>query len=58
MTLLERDRRNIEQGIEQGIERKALEDAINLKKAGIDCKIIAKCVGLPLEVVEELSWEN
>jgi predicted transposase/invertase (TIGR01784 family) len=41
-------------GIEEGREEKAVEDARNLKSAGVDINIIAKCVGLSVEEVEKL----
>lgn len=48
----------ISEGISKGLEQKALEAAINFKKAGVDAKIIAECVGLSLEIVESLSVEK
>ncbi len=43
-----------EEGIEEGSRQKAVEDARNLKAAGVDINIIAKCIGLNVEEVEQL----
>jgi len=43
-----------EEGIEEGSRQKAVETARNLKAAGVDVNIIAKCVGLSVEEVEKL----
>ena len=43
-----------EEGIEEGSRQKAVETARNLKAAGVDVNIIAKCVGLSVEEVEQL----
>ena|GEM_PF-2408087 len=37
-----------------GARQKAVENARNLKSAGVDINIIAKCVGLSVEEVEKL----
>ena len=42
------------EGREEGARQKAVEDARNLKAAGVDVNIIAKCVGLSVEEVEQL----
>ncbi|PTY39363.1 Rpn family recombination-promoting nuclease/putative transposase [Brachyspira hampsonii] len=57
--MLEEERRlGIEEGIKQGIEEgeknKAISIARNLKKAGIDLKIISENTGLSIEEVEKL----
>ena len=44
-------------GIEEGVQMKAEEDAIELLKENISPEIIAKCVKLPLERVLELQKE-
>lgn len=43
-----------QEGLEEGARQKAVEDARNLKAAGVDINIIAKCVGLSVEEVEKL----
>ena len=45
----------IAEGIEQGQQQKAVEDAIELLKENISPETIAKCVKLPLEQVLELQ---
>lgn len=57
--LLERAKKEgIEKGIEKGIleerKRKNTEIAQNLKKAGVDTKIIAEATGLSLAEIENL----
>lgn len=54
MKLLENLKEQWEDGHTAGWDEKALEDASNLKKAGVDLSIIAKCTGLTLEAVEKL----
>lgn len=44
-----------EEGREEGIQQKALEDAINLLQNDIPVETISKCIGLPLEQVLELQ---
>ena len=44
----------IEQGIEQGEKMKAISIARNLKKSGIDIKIISENTGLSIEEIEKL----
>ena len=44
----------IEEGLAEGARQKAVEDARNLKAAGVDINIIAKCVGISVEEVEKL----
>ena len=43
------------EGIAEGIDKKAVEDSIELLKKGISPEIIAECVKLPLERVLELE---
>ncbi len=43
-----------EEGLVEGAQQKAVETARNLKAAGVDINIIAKCVGLSVEEVEKL----
>ena len=45
------------EGIAEGIDKKAVEDSIELLKKGISPEIIAECVKLPLERVLELEKE-
>lgn len=45
----------LKQGIQQGEEKKAIEDAIALLKEKVSPEVIAKCVKLPLEKVLELQ---
>ncbi len=40
--------------VEQGIKKKALEDAKNLKAAGVAIDTIVACIGFSKEVVEKL----
>ena len=49
--MLEEERRL---GIEEGEKNKAISIASNLKKAGIDIKIISENTGLSIEEVEKL----
>ncbi len=44
-----------EDGIEEGRLQKAIEDAIELLKEGDSPEKIARCIGLPIEKVEELA---
>ena len=44
----------IEQGIEQGEKMKAISIARNLKKSGIDIRIISENTGLSIEEIEKL----
>lgn len=46
---------DIDYGKQQGIQEKAVDDAIELLKENISPEIIAKCVKLPLEKVLELK---
>ena len=46
--------KGIEQGIEKGIEQNKIEIARNLKKSGIDIKIISDNTGLSIEQIEKL----
>ena len=45
----------LKQGIQQGEQQKAIEDAIEFLKEKIAPEIIAKCVKLPIEKVLELQ---
>ena len=45
------------QGVLEGANRKAEEDAVNLLKEGIAEDVVSRCVGLPLEKVQELAKE-
>ncbi len=42
-------------GIEEGMQQKAVETARNMFNEGIAVKVISRCVGLPLEHVLELQ---
>ena len=44
-------------GIEEGMQQKAVETARNMFNEGIAVKVISRCVGLPLEQVLELQKE-
>ena len=44
----------IAEGEKIGARQNAIENARNLKAAGVDINIIAKCVGLSVEEVEKL----
>ena len=44
-----------EQGLAEGAQQKAIEDASNLLKKNIPVETIAECIGLPLEKVLELQ---
>ena len=46
-----------EEAFEDGANKKAEESAINLLKEGISENVIARCVGLPLVKIHELSKE-
>ena len=53
--MLEEERRlGIEQGIEQGEKNKAISIARNLKKSGIDIRVISENTGLSIEEIEKL----
>ena len=43
-----------EEGLAEGARQNAVENARNFKAAGVDVNIIAKCVGLSVEEVEQL----
>ena len=49
------ERRGFKAGLEQGVEQSKIETAKNLLTNAISLEIIAKCTGLPLEKVKELS---
>lgn len=42
------------EGIVEGIQQKALEDAKRLKDAGVDIETISRCIDLPFATVERL----
>ncbi|NFG25375.1 hypothetical protein FDF11_06455 [Clostridium botulinum] len=42
-------------GIEKGIEKKAIEDAIGFLRLGVSEEIVSKGTGLPIEKVKELK---
>ena len=44
-----------EDGLADGATQKALEDAENLLKEGIDQETVARCIGLPLEQVIQIK---
>ena len=43
------------QGVLEGANRKAEEDAMNLLKEGNSIEKVSRCIGLPLEKVRELA---
>ena len=45
----------ITQGISQGASQKAIEAAANLLREGDSPEKVARCIGLPLEKVQELA---
>ena len=45
------------EGLEQGIQEKAVEAAMNLLKENIAPEIIARCCSLPLDEVNRLATE-
>jgi len=54
-----RDLKNVvdtayDEGKDDGIQRKALEDAKRLKDAGVDIETISRCIDLPITIVEGL----
>ena len=46
--------RGIEQGFTDGVRRKALQDAGNLKRLGVSIDIIAQATGLSKQEVEKI----
>ena len=42
------------EGIVEGIQQQAMEDAKRLKDAGVDIETIARCIDLPITIVEGL----
>ena len=46
--------KGIQEGMEKGIEQGKIEIAKNLKKSGIDIKIISDNTGLSIEQIEKL----
>ena len=57
MNLHDRDitRAAKKEGIAEGEQRKAIEDAKNMLKENISSEITARCTGLPLEKIVELQ---
>ena len=52
----ERFKKNMrEEGYEDGVNDKAMEDAENFLKADVDPETVAKCIGLPLEQVMKIK---
>ena len=45
----------MEKGVIEGANRKAEEDAVNLLKEGISGDVIARCVGLTIDKIQELA---
>lgn len=54
MTLLMRDRENIEKGIEQGIEQGIVEVVLNMRQKDVPLEKIAELIGKPLDWVKEM----
>lgn len=54
MTLLERDREKIEEGIEKGREEQKLEIARNMKVLGVDIDTIVKATGLSKDEIRKI----
>ena len=46
-----------QQGLEEGEQQKAIDDAVEFLKEGISPEVIARCVKLPIEKVLELKEE-
>ena len=44
-------------GVEDGKQEKAVEDAKNFLKKGITSEVISECIGLPIETVQQLAEE-
>ena len=44
-----------EAGLVEGSSQKAIEDAENLLREGIPMETISRCIGLPLEKVQEMA---
>ena len=55
-----RDIRNdgYEEGLVQGASQKAMEAAENLLREGISIETISKCIGLPMEQLQEIYESN
>ncbi len=45
----------LEDGRAEGASQKAMEDAENLLREGIPMETVSRCIGLPLEKVQEMS---
>ena len=46
-----------QQGLEEGEQQKAIDDAVEFLKEGISPEVISRCVKLPIEKVLELKEE-
>ena len=44
-------------GVEDGKQEKAVEDARNMLIENISLEIVSKCTGLPIETVQQLAEE-
>ncbi|MBR7079601.1 MAG: hypothetical protein IKI40_03670, partial [Treponema sp.] len=44
-----------EDGLAEGASQKAMEDAENLLREGIPMETVSRCIGLPLEKVQEIA---
>ena len=47
--------KGIEKGMEKGIEKGKMETALSFKQAGVEPALIAKCTGLPIDVIKSLN---
>jgi predicted transposase/invertase (TIGR01784 family) len=47
-----------ERGIEKGIEKKAIEDALSFHHLGVSTEIISKATGLSMKRLEEIFKEE
>ena len=45
----------MQQGIQLGSSQKAIESAENFLREGIPMETISRCIGLPLEKVQEIA---
>ena len=46
-----------EEAFEDGANKKAEEDAVNFLKEGIAEEVVSRCVGLPIDKIQELAEE-
>jgi hypothetical protein len=51
MALKVRSEENFERGMETGMERERLKNALAMKEDGVDAQAIAKWTGLPVDVI-------